>query len=86
MAPALDLIFTVCEPAAAETSPYWLGHPMTAHWGILDPTSATWVLIEDEAAFDRLSRRIDAFLILDLTSLAGVDLEAALIKIGKETA
>lgn len=59
---------------------------MTAHWGILDPTSATWVLIEDEAAFDRLSRRIDAFLILDLTSLAGVDLEAALIKIGKETA
>ena len=38
-APPLDFIFTVCDKAAGEACPYWPGQPMTAHWGVADPTA-----------------------------------------------
>jgi arsenate reductase len=30
----MDFIFTVCDRAAGETCPRWLGRPVTAHWRI----------------------------------------------------
>ncbi|EFO31594.1 low molecular weight phosphotyrosine protein phosphatase [Roseibium sp. TrichSKD4] len=64
--PEMDLIITVCDSAAGEVCPVWLGHPMVVHWGIPDPASAEGDNEKRGAAFDfayeHLSRRIDALL------------------------
>src|ERR1700737_2685386 len=50
-APRLDFVFTVCDNAAGEACPYWPGQPMTAHWGISDPTEAKGSATEVALAF-----------------------------------
>ena len=70
-APQFDFIFTVCDNAAGETCPVWIGHPMTAHWGIEDPAA-----VEGDGqreafmqALRYLQNRISLFLALPLASL-----------------
>ena len=72
-APQIDLIFTVCDSAAAETCPVWPGRPITAHWGVADP-AAVKGSDEDkrqafQQAFTALARRIDLFLALPVANL-----------------
>jgi arsenate reductase len=86
--PALDLIITVCDSAAAETCPVWPGRPISAHWGIPDPAAVTGSDADKEAAFalafDRMKRRIDRMLALPITSLSPEALRNELQAIGKE--
>jgi len=85
-APQMDFIFTVCDSAAGEACPVWLGHPMTAHWGIEDPAAATGSEMEVQRAFAQAARflknRIAAFLSLPLESFDRMALETRLRQIG----
>jgi arsenate reductase len=86
-APVMDFVFTVCDNAAGEICPVWPGQPMTAHWGIEDPTAEDGTDIQKEAAFVQASRylknRISVFLSLPLKSIDQLVLGTRLREIGK---
>lgn len=86
-APEMDLVITVCDNAAGESCPVWLGHPAMAHWGVPDPVKATG---SDDArrraytaAFATLRRRIELLLALPLDSIDRLATEARLKEIGQ---
>ena len=85
-APRMDFIFTVCDSAAGEACPVWLGHPMTAHWGVEDPAAVEGSDVEVQRAFAQAARflknRITAFLSLPLASIDRMALEQNLRQIG----
>ncbi|MBM7330124.1 arsenate reductase ArsC, partial [Agrobacterium sp. S2] len=85
-APQMDFIFTVCDNAAGEACPVWIGHPMTAHWGVEDPAAVEGSLIEKGQAFSQAARylknRISAFVNLPLASIDKLALETQLRTIG----
>lgn len=87
-APRLHFVFTVCDQAAAEVCPTWPGQPMTAHWGIPDPSAVDGTLDERRRAFRDafliLRRRIELFASLPLDKLSGLALQERLNQIGKE--
>lgn len=85
-APAFDFIFTVCDNAAGEVCPLWLGHPATAHWGLPDPAH----IEGDEArrnAFNKtgeqLARRIQLFMALPIEKLDKLTMKEKLAEIGR---
>ncbi|MGE4306222.1 MAG: arsenate reductase ArsC [Novosphingobium sp.] len=86
--PEFDLIFTVCDSAAAESCPVWPGRPTSAHWGIPDPAAVQGSDAEKAAAFldafGRLKRRIDLLLALPIKSLEATALKEKLQGIGHE--
>ncbi|WP_432343339.1 arsenate reductase ArsC [Shinella yambaruensis] len=69
----MDFIFTVCDSAAGEACPVWIGHPMTAHWGVEDPAAVVGTEMEIQRAFAQAARflknRIAAFVSLPLESI-----------------
>ena len=85
-APKMDVIFTVCDSAAGEACPVWIGHPMTAHWGIEDPAAVEGSEVEKARAFAQAARflknRIMSFISLPLASLDRLALETHLRQIG----
>ena len=86
-APEMDIVITVCDNAAGEACPVWLGHPALAHWGVPDPVAATG----DEdmrrhaytAAFATLRRRVELLLSLPLDKLDRLASQASLREIGQ---
>ncbi|MCA0344330.1 arsenate reductase ArsC [Shinella sp. 838] len=85
-APQMDFIFTVCDSAAGEPCPVWIGHPMTAHWGVEDPASVVGSDVEIQRAFAQAARflknGIMAFINLPLASIDRMALETRLRQIG----
>ncbi|MCY3986522.1 MAG: arsenate reductase ArsC [Candidatus Dadabacteria bacterium] len=86
-APVMDFVFTVCDSAASEVCPVWLGGPVTAHWSLADPATAGETETERRKAFEityeLLKERIEAFKALSLDSLDGESLRTELDKIGR---
>jgi arsenate reductase len=85
-APKMNFAFTVCDNAAREICPVWPGQPMTAHWGIPDPATATGSPEQIDRAFRdafvALDRRISLFLALPLASLDKLALQKEIDRIG----
>jgi arsenate reductase (thioredoxin) len=89
-APKLDFVFTVCDDAANEVCPVWPGQPMTAHWGLPDPSAAAGTEPERRFAFAdthrMLYQRIGIFVNLPLASLDKLSLQRRLDEIGRSKA
>lgn len=86
-APVMDFVFTVCDDAAGEVCPIWPGHPVTAHWGIEDPSHVQGNEVERERAFVTalryLENRIVILTALPIDKLEGVALTAKMREIGQ---
>jgi arsenate reductase (thioredoxin) len=89
-APKLDFVFTVCDDAANEVCPVWPGQPMSAHWGLPDPSRAEGNEAERAYAFAdthrMLNQRIGIFVSLPLASLDQLSLQRRLDEIGRTKA
>ena len=87
-APTLDFVFTDCDNAANEICPVWLGHPMTAHWGVPDPAAVKGTPGEVQRAFRDafflLDRRISLFLSLPHDSIDRLALNREIDNIGRQ--
>jgi arsenate reductase len=89
-APAFDFIVTVCDNAAGETCPVWLGKPLRTHWGVPDPAAVQGSDAEIDAAFAETARtlgeRIRLFADLPIDVLDEMALKHSLDDIGQKTA
>ncbi|MDF1791871.1 MAG: arsenate reductase ArsC [Thalassobaculaceae bacterium] len=88
-APDMHFVFTVCDDAAAETCPVWPGQPMTAHWGVPDPTAAVGTEAERRLAFFEayrmLTNRISVFVNLPLHAIDKLTLQRRLTEMGRSS-
>ncbi|CAN1510834.1 Wzb Protein-tyrosine-phosphatase [Methylophilaceae bacterium] len=86
-APQMDFIFTVCDKAAGEACPVWLGKPITAHWGFDDPAAFQGTDEEKRQEFQKIlrfmSNRVNLFTNLPLASLDNFTIKNELDNIGK---
>lgn len=86
-APAMDFVFSVCDKTVGQACPAWPGHPITAHWGIDDPSQAEG----DEAAchqafrraFHAMRSRVQLFANLPIASLDRIRLQSEVDAIGR---
>lgn len=68
-----DIVITVCDNAAGEACPAYLGPSTRTHWGVADPSKASGTNDEINQAFEQaykiLRARIEAFFDLELYNL-----------------
>jgi protein-tyrosine-phosphatase len=85
-APAMDFVFTVCDSAAKEPCPVWIGHPMTAHWGVPDPVAVEGSEEDRRRAFREaataLRRRIELLLAVPIEELDRTAIQREIAGIG----
>lgn len=86
-APAMDLVFTVCDSAAHEKCPSWSGHPMYAYWSISDPSLTPGSEDEIFKAFLEtliiLRKRIELIAALPAVKLSNLAISERLKGLGK---
>lgn len=82
---SLDIVITVCDSAAGETCPIFLGSPIKAHWGVPDPAHAQGTPEEIASEFDRIYNRLEtmvkALVALPLESMSTTELSSCLASI-----
>lgn len=84
----IDLVITVCDAAAGESCPVWLGDTPKVHWGLHDPAHVTGSEEDISAAFEttynELHARIEGLMALDLENITPLGLIASAQKIHRE--
>ncbi len=87
-APVMDFVVTVCDNAAGEVCPVWPGQPITAHWGVEDPSLFQGSDDAKSREFTRvatiLKRRIELLTSLPLETLDRLKLEKTVRDLGKQ--
>ena len=85
---AMDFVVTVCDNAAGEVCPVWPGRPISAHWGVEDPSLFQGTDEAKRREFARVAsmirRRIELFVSLPLEKLDRLKLEKTVRNIGKQ--
>ncbi|MGO4395702.1 arsenate reductase ArsC [Variovorax sp. M-6] len=84
-APAMHIVITVCDSAAAEQCPYWPGSPVKVHWGYPDPSNAPEAgkATAFELTRQAIGYRMLQLLALPLHELGQAELQAALSRISR---
>ena len=76
-----DLVITVCDSAASETCPLWLGPAPKIHWALKDPSKLTGskaqIQSEFERVMDEIERRVALLQTLAAKRLSGAELAVA---------
>lgn len=84
----IDILITVCDSAAGEACPVYLGTAVRGHWGLPDPAHVTGSREVVEAAFEAtyaaLEKRIQKLLALPVETMSRQELTEALNRIGSE--
>lgn len=82
-----EIVITVCDAAAQEPCPLYLGKSLKIHWGLKDPSHLNLPESEKMQAFvetvAHIQRRFDAFFDLNFENLSVQDLSIELEKISK---
>ncbi len=82
---SFDAVITVCDSAAGEQCPLWLGNTTKVHWGLPDPSGVEGSKDRDiafDAVIETIQQRLERLLPHDLAMLRGESLRDALQKIG----
>lgn len=84
----IDVVITVCDHAASEGCPLWIGDCIKVHWGLPDPSRVQGSPGEVDAAFDEvidtITRRVSKLLQLELEALSSQELTHQLNTIAEE--
>lgn len=82
----IDWVITVCDNAAGEACPLFLGRPLKAHWGVADPAKFQGADNERKQVFGRtasiLEHRIKVMMRLPLEAMPPHELRLKLMEIG----
>ncbi len=82
----IDIVITVCDNAAGESCPIFLGQPLKGHWGVPDPAkfegSAEETTQEFSRICDMLEKRIKALIRLPLQNMDKEEIQQTLNTIG----
>lgn len=83
-----DLVITVCDSAAGESCPLWMGKSLTFHWGLADPSKLEGSEDQLRSAFfavmDCIQNRLKALIKASLQADDPTTLKQALTRIAQQ--